>query len=406
MMHQLKYGASSTLELDVPDAALIARPDETDKVIEDPAAAVRKALADPVNFPPLSQAVVPGDRVVLALDPEVPQAGEIVAGAVAALVDAGVDPDHITVLQAQRHEHTADLSARLGSAAPGVVFSVHDPDDRGQLAYLAASKDASPIVLNRHLCDADLVLPINLVRPDVSLLYPGPQGGLCPTFADTATQQRFQTPNAMATRRQQQRRREEAEEVAWLLGIQLTLQVIAGPGDSLLHVLAGPDAELSSRSHQLAIDVWGYDIRDKAELVVATIEGQEDVQSWENFSRALHTAQQLCETGGTIVLCTDLATPPGPALRRLSQSEDKELLLKRLGNDRSADAISAWLLVDGRDTWHVFLLSQLDEATVESLGIGYVDTPAHINRISGHCKSCILLTDAHRAAAVESIRRD
>ena len=38
------------------------------------------SLAHPSDFPPLRQAVVPGDRVVIALGTEVPAAAEIIAG--------------------------------------------------------------------------------------------------------------------------------------------------------------------------------------------------------------------------------------------------------------------------------------------------------------------------------------
>lgn len=398
MMHQIRYGASSILQLDVPADALIADCTQiAGTLIEDPGTAAAAALLSPTNYPPLRQAVVPGDRVVVALDPDVPQAGQLVAGVVHALLEAAVEADHITVLQAQNRAYPAELSAQLPSNASQVQFAVHDPDDREHLAYLAASKDATPIVLNRLLCDADLVLPINLLRPESALLYSGPHGALCPTFADSNTQQRYRTPNSMATAKQQRRRRDEANEVAWLLGIQLTLQVVAGPGDSVLHVLAGLDEDVSRQGRALVRAAWQFNVAEKANLVVATIEGEHDCQSWDNFSRALHAAQQVCAKDGTIVLCTDLSCKPGPALKRLGTSEDKERLLQRLGNDRSADAISAWLLLDARDTSHVFLLSRLDEASVESLGIGYIDEPRQVNRISRQSDSCILLANAHRA---------
>ena len=46
---------------------------------EDVRRLVKDALESPRQYPPLRQAVVPGDRVVLALDPEVSQVGGVVA---------------------------------------------------------------------------------------------------------------------------------------------------------------------------------------------------------------------------------------------------------------------------------------------------------------------------------------
>ncbi len=398
-MHQLRYGDSSTLQLDVPAEALVSDCTQVPgTVIDDPAAAAAAALLSPLNFPPLNQAVVPGDRVVIAVDPEVPQAGQIVAGVVHALLEAAVEADHITILHTPQHADTEQFRTPLGTNAQHIEFAVHDSNDPEHMAYLAASKDAAPIMLNRLLCDADLVLPINLLRPDAAFLYAGPHGGLCPTFSNSETQQRFRTPNLMARPTQQRQRREEADEVAWLLGIQLTLQIIAGAGDTVLHILAGLDQDVSREGRRLVEAAWGHEVPEPAKLVVATIEGEQDVQSWENFGRALHAAQQACVANGTIILCTDLSCAPGPALKRMAGFEDKEKLHERTGNDRSEDALAAWLLLEARDASHVFLLSRLSEAAVESLGIGYIDSPEHVDRISRQYDSCILLANAHRTA--------
>ena len=60
----------------------------------------RARLRQPLQFPPLAQAAVPGDKVALALDRGVPQAPAIVAGAIAVLMSAGVLPEDITLLRA------------------------------------------------------------------------------------------------------------------------------------------------------------------------------------------------------------------------------------------------------------------------------------------------------------------
>jgi len=286
----------------------------------------------------------------------------------------------------------------LPPPARQVRFATHDPGDRSNLAYLAASKDASPIVLNRLLCDADVVLPVSLLRPESALLYSGPHGGLCPTFSDTETQQRFRTPQHLTQRKSKQRRREEADEVAWLLGVQLAVQVVAGPGNSLLHVIAGRSEDISDQGRRLVASAWQRHLPQKAELVIASIEGERSEQTWDNFARALYVAQQACCDSGTIVMCTELSREPGPALKRLSGFEEIETLRRRVRKYRSEDAVSAWLLLESRDAAHVYLLSHLDATDVEAMGIGHIEMPSHVARLVGQCDSCILLADAHRAS--------
>ncbi len=178
----------------------------------------------------------------------------------------------------------------------------------------------------------------------------------------------------------------------------MTLQIVAGPGNTVLHVLAGQVDKVYRRGQTLVDAAWTYQVPNKAQLVVATIEGSRDDQTWANFGRALHAAQQVCAQDGTIILCTELTSGLGPSLKRLAGYEESGGLLKRVRRDRSEDAVSASLLLDLRDRAHVYLLSGLDETSVESIGIGYIDAPEHIGRLSRQFDSCILLANAHRAA--------
>ena len=74
MNASLRYGVQEALELDLPADRLIAccgAP--ADCSLGDVEAATSAALESPLDFPPLSRAVVPGDHVVLALDHDVPR---------------------------------------------------------------------------------------------------------------------------------------------------------------------------------------------------------------------------------------------------------------------------------------------------------------------------------------------
>jgi hypothetical protein len=106
----------------------------------------------------------------------------------------------------------------------------------------------------------------------------------------------------------------------------------------------------------------------------------------------------VCLPQGTIVLCTDLQCAPGSALRRLAGYGEDARLPQRLQKERSEDAVSAALLLEHRQRQHIYLLSGLDESTVESLGVGYITHPAEIKHLSQQADSCILLADAQRAS--------
>ncbi len=400
MSHFLRYGVDSTLQIDLPQEALLAdctAPRVTP--LDDPSAAVAAALADPIEFPPLARALVPGDRITLALDHGVPRAASVVAGVVHTLLQAETPPGDISIVVTKADDKSAhfDPTAELPAHVREQVHVVtHDPADSTSLAYLAASKEAKPIFLNRAICDADVVLPIGCLRLDSSLGYIGLYGGLFPTFSDEETQARFRAPSSTDWPAHQRRRREEADEAAWLLGVQFTLQIVPGPGDSILHILAGESDAVLRRGRQLCEAAWLYRVPRRASLVVATIEGGQDQQTWDNFARALFAASQAVEDDGAIVLCTELQCEPGPALRRLTSPGALDAL-HEIRRDRTADAISASLLVSTCERARVYLLSRLSGEVVEDLGLGHVDEPEQVGRLSRQHESCILLANAHHA---------
>ena len=57
-----------------------------------------------------------------------------------------------------------------------ITLLTHDPADRRQLAYLAASPSGEAILVNRALHDADVVLPVGCLRPDETAGYFGIHG--------------------------------------------------------------------------------------------------------------------------------------------------------------------------------------------------------------------------------------
>src|SRR4051812_16110808 len=64
----------------------------------DPVAVIRAALESPHDFPPLRQMIVPGDKVVLAVDPTIPQPRSVLDALGQVFEEAGVEAGSLTVL--------------------------------------------------------------------------------------------------------------------------------------------------------------------------------------------------------------------------------------------------------------------------------------------------------------------
>jgi hypothetical protein len=405
MTIDFKYGVDRSFQLELPTGALIASCCGPDAVESDVAAATKAAWEAPLDFPPLPQAIVPGDRVVLALGPGVAQAAEVVAAIVPVLCEAAVEPGDITVLRTVDDAEAGepDPRSRLSAEHSNVQLAVHNPSEQDDLGFLAADEHGEPVYVNRRLCDADVVIPIGCLRPERPPQADGHrQNGkaglwndtLYPTFADSKTTKRLANSGVPLTAGQAAQRRKQVDHLAWLLGIQATIQVVPAGGDAALRVLAGSPEAVFHAGRELCRSQWQPEIPRRAKLIIVGISGSRPQQTWENVHRALEAAIELVEEGGAIVLCTELESPPGRALKQLAESADTETTQSRLRKDRSADAAVARLLAEALDRVTVYLLSRLDEDAVTSLGLAYVARPDEINRLASHYDSCIVVADA------------
>jgi len=429
MKCNVRYGLSNVVVLDL-DTQQTKHPQS----LEDLGSAVKEALAQPLNFPPLAQATVPGDRLAIAIDANVPCGAELVAGVLNSLLGDSIELESISLVVggASDDEKTAELISLLPvDVKAKVEVERHDPSNSEQLAFLGASKAAKGIYINRTLFEADVVIPIGVLHLADAIGNWGVHGGLFPTFSDSATRQRFFAPSSTENAVNQRLRREEAEEAAWQLGALFTVQVVPASVDGVLHVFAGEANHVEEQGQALCHETWVTETPTRHSLVLAPIEGGPAHQTWANFSRAVHAASGAVAEGGAIVICSELATPPGPALQRLVhserhgegysadddydaglideardgqwQNEDSEIgsetgsttaQLRRL---RSDDAVAASLLVKTLEQHHIYLLSNLDDEVVEDLGIAPIQNEDELMRLCQRAGDCLVLHCAQHA---------
>lgn len=401
-MPLLRYGVNSSLELDLAEGVLLAAcGDPPGEPLEDAAAAMARALAEPLEYPALRQMTTPGDRVVVALDHGLPQAVELASAVVESLVEAGVEADGITVLRTRADVETED-QADFDRLPPPLMDRIsllaHDPTNRDQLAYLAATDAGDPIMLNRALHDADLVLPVGFLHSGAAAGYYGVHTAIYPTFSDQRTIERFRSLGTLDEASSHRKTLvDEADQVGWLLGINFTIQVVPAAGDRVLHVVAGQSDAVRRRGRDLYRQAWSRPVPRRVSLVVATIEGGPAQQTWENLGRTLATAARLIEEGGSIAVCCELDEALGPAMQRLVGAQSRQTALRRIRKDRPVDALPAAQLADALDHGKVYLLSRLDPADVEELDMVPLDTSDELTRLARQHSSCILLSNASHA---------
>jgi nickel-dependent lactate racemase len=178
------------------------------------------------------------------------------------------------------------------------------------------------------------------------------------------------------------------------LGVLFTVQVVPGPSESVLHVLAGHLDKVLQRGNELCHEAWSFEVPNRASLVVAAIEGDAQQQTWDNVGRAVAAAQRIVNEKGVIAVCTELADSPGPGVRTAGAAESLEQATRRLHRQKPSDQAAAEQWAQALARARVYLLSRLDEEQVEQLGAAHVEGPDEIGRLIERTGSCVLLSSA------------
>ncbi len=367
--------------------------------------AVATALDQPLDYPAWHHNLLPGDRVAIALDPRLPELAELSRGVVAYLLDHQVSASDIHLVvghsggDAVAYQSICQaIATRLADqGVAGEQVSLHQPsaaDD--SLAYLAADADAEPVYLNRRLFDADVLLPLVSLQDPMGLEDVGGDG-LVRWFTDQRTQHRLARDARSDAERGGQRVHRLASQLNWLTGSQLVLGVVHGTGCRAWDIFSGQADALATAGQTARERVWGSGPKQRASLTLVPLEGPAHMQSWEELASLLHAAAQATQPGGAIVVLSQLSQPPGRTVRLLASLETGPGLAGAIASSEANDTLPAATLLRLRSEFGLYLVSRLSRETVEELGLGYIDQPQEVERLSRERGTSLLLGGAgHR----------
>jgi hypothetical protein len=384
--------AGEEIALDLSEETLVGAwtgpPGLSPEVLE---SSLRETLEKPLSFPPLHQLVVPGDRVVVALDASLPFVS-VVLGVVADLLGQhGREPAEISVIA------TPTSRRGLSSEIPrGLSFAIHDPAEKDQIAYLASTTSGRRVYLDRRLTDADVVLPIGRLGYDPILGYRGPWSTIFPGMSDEPTQASFrqQLAEDPAERVSPRPHLDESFEVSWLLGSQFQLGLVPGRS-GIADVAAGLSDSLRTRGIELIDGAWNFRPEIRAECVIVGIGSAEGPSEIDDLVEGLVTASRLVRQGGRIVALTRVAGEIGPSLQRIAGAGDPRRAGAALrGHESDADSIAGRQLARVLDWADVYLLSGMDRQSVEDLCMIPLDHPHEAQRLAARSDSCLVVNRA------------
>ncbi len=271
------------------------------------AQAVAEALANPYQYLPLSDMLVPGDHLAIALETGLPDCDSIIQGVLQAVQQCELSKVEVVVADTL----DADSMERLRRGLPdNVQLTIHRLGDRGSERYLGADEDAEPIRLNLSLVDADFVLPVNVMRVTDPLIGGPSADALFPAMVDDGQLKRLQRSTLRSIQKHENYHNAwaagQSEQVRWALGVQLMVAVEVNASGGVGRVIASSPESLREAIRTYFVASSGVGEQGSAEVVVACVDGGASQQSIENLVRAAMVGRSYASPAGSVVLVTDL----------------------------------------------------------------------------------------------------
>ena len=399
----LEYGLAERWECELPSERLLyAHPGP--QPLEDPLSSISNSLRDPLEFPALELAMVADDRVVIVLDRGVPSAAEIILGVWSSVAAAGVNPENVLILQpASLIAHTSDDPRRLMPAQvrEKVVWKIHDPTVHDGTGYLASSAAGERIYLAREVLDADFVLPISRFGYDAMLGRRELTSSFFPGLSNPeAFTKALGQGHSELGPDEERPLRQLVHEIAWLLGIQFAIQVLASNGHGgLAAILAGNTDQVAKRGKTLLDEKWRVTLDQRGETAIVALPSDGDRTSWADLGAAVAAAQKLIVQGGRIIVLSDLSTAPSPGIDLIRGCRSAKAALQPLRKEAPPDVLAASQLAAAADWASIYLLSQLDNQIVEETFMTPLGSDQEATRLLETCDGCVVLPGAQHVYA-------
>ncbi len=375
--------------------------------LDDPAAAVRAAYASPVHAPPLP-ALAAGRRsaciLICDITRPVPN-GLILPPLVRGLIDAGMDPEAITILVAtglHRPNEGAELRELVGDdwVLDTVRVENHfarNDDDHADLGRTATR--GTPVKLDRRFVDADLKIVTGLVEPHFMAGWSGGRKVIAPGIAHQDTIRTFHSarfmedPGAVQCNLDRNPLHEEQLEILRMLG---------GPVYAVNTVL---DEERRTvfvnfgdvlASHEAAVDC----VRTSSQVgvprrfstVVTSAAGFPLDATYYQTVKGMVMPMDILAPGGDLIVASACSEGMGSPEFRAAQER-----LVAQGPDAFLDAISAKTLADV-DEWQT-------EMQLKPMRVGNIHLYAEGLNAEERAATGVNMIDSVEAAIEASVAR-
>lgn len=397
---KLNYGYTGEFHCEIPTEKLVCY-HQAPASLENVSNEIQRVLSSPLELPPLDLAVIPGDKITIVIDHRTPVAAEIINSLWNFFSNCGIKGADVTLLQTQStsqdHQQTL-MSAVNPELQNEAEWVIHDPESKETLGYLGTSTGGERIYLTKHLLEADFILPIEMVSYDPLIGYAGGGSLLYPEFSsqESIVKSRGQSHREL-TPAESRPLRQLIDEVAWMLGLQYSLQIIPAVGQSISEVVFGSLEAAFRRSKELLDQNWKLEPSYRSEVVLVAIESGPAGHTWNQLGSVLETARNLVSQDGRIVLLTQIDSQFDEGLQILSESHEPFDAIQPLREKQPNDLVTATQMALTGDWARICLLSKTDSDIVEDLFMIPLEDESEVQRLLQTDETVAVIASAQNA---------
>ncbi len=336
------------------------------ETVADPTSMIQTAINEPLEYPGIDQAVVPGDRVSIVVDPETPCWPEIVAALRQRLLSAGIESDSIRVAL-NREISEQDLPANLSPETVGTVISYAEVM-KGRSMYVASTAEGERIYLPEEIGEADFVISLGPFGFHEQWGYHGTYSIIYPAFASEEEQEKFHAGSQQELTPETSRgTRQTIDEAGWLLGLQYTVQVIPSGAGKLGHIISGSNDAVYREAVNFLDQNWRIQNAKRVETVIISLPAEPGCNIWHAITRTCKAAQSLVQADGRVMLLTDLKELPRELIDPLTMCDDLSDAIRMLNSLSSPEALALHAIASLAQATKLYLLSELEPDLLENL---------------------------------------
>ncbi len=276
-------------------------------------AAIDNSLDHPIDQAPLDQWVKPLDRVIIVSDDNtrLTPSDRIIPPLLERLNRAGVPDGQISCIMAlgtHRYMTDKEMKNKVGEQVfRRIRVFNHEWQDPASLVDLGTSDHGTPLVVNRAVVEADVVIGIGAVVPhhipgfsgSSKIIQPGVSGAS--TTAETHILSCSEGGDSFLGIADNPVRR-DMDDMADRVGMRTIFNVVMDSQGGVVGLFYGDMRGAFNSAIELAKDIYGVPFHETPDIVLANSYPC-DLDFWQSH-KSLYPAQRMVRPGGTIIVCT------------------------------------------------------------------------------------------------------